>query len=906
MIRTTNDRQNGGDRGQDRPAESTTTVEASRRQRAEEQLQAMDSPPLTPEATAQLVHELQVHQIELELQNAELRRAQEALEMAHARYFDLYDLAPVGYLTLSKAGLIQEANLAAATLLQTRRDRLVGQPLSSFVQPADHDLYYQCHRQLWSTAALQSCELRLSPVNGEIRWIHLELSLRPANDRGSRCWTLIHDITERKQREVVQAFLAQASGTGTDPSFFHALARFLAANLGMFYVCIDRLEGQGLEARTLAVWCDDHFEDNVTYALQDTPCGEVVGQQVCCFPASVCQFFPRDQVLQDLRAESYLGTTLWSHTGQPIGLIALIGRAPLANRAHAEAVLQQVAIRTAGELERLMAEEALRESEHRFRLFMDHSPTIAWIKDTDGRHLYLNRTFEERFGMRQVDWQGKTDAELWPPESAATFHQNDLAVLAAGQAREVIEETREPDGRRTVWLSFKFPFQDAQGTAFIAGIGLDITAKQAADEELKRYRRHLEQLIDARTHELRLAKEAAETANVAKSAFLANMSHEIRTPLNAISGMTYLLKRGGVTAQQAKHLDTIETAGRHLLEIINAVLDLSKIEAGQFTLENIAVNLGSLTANVALILFEGAQAKGLKLIIDTPPLPYALRGDPTRLQQALLNYAVNAIKFTQAGTITLRTRLDAETPDSALVRFEVEDTGIGIAPDTLPKLFSIFEQADNSISRKYGGTGLGLAITKKLAQLMGGEAGVDSTPGVGSTFWFTARLTKDPLATNTVPALTDSAEAILMRDYPGRRILLAEDEPINREVTGTLLTDLGMIVEIAEDGAQAVELARRHDYDLILMDMQMPNLDGLAATQRIRQWPDRAQVPILALTANAFAEDKTRCFEAGMNDFITKPVEPETLFATLLTWLGARCPPEADDHTATGDAPLSL
>jgi CheY-like chemotaxis protein len=223
--------------------------------------------------------------------------------------------------------------------------------------------------------------------------------------------------------------------------------------------------------------------------------------------------------------------------------------------------------------------------------------------------------------------------------------------------------------------------------------------------------------------------------------------------------------------------------------------------------------------------------------------------------------------------------------DRVLIRFEVQDTGIGIAPAILPKLFSIFEQADNSISRKYGGTGLGLAITKKLAQLMGGEVGVDSTLGAGSTFWFTAQLKKDARATNAVPARTDAAEAILLRDYSGRRILLAEDEPINREVAKMLLDDLGMIVEMAEDGAQAVELVRRHDYDLILMDMQMPHLDGLEATRRIRQWPDRAQVPILALTANAFAEDKARCFAAGMNDFIVKPVDPEALFATLLTWL---------------------
>jgi CheY-like chemotaxis protein len=340
-----------------------------------------------------------------------------------------------------------------------------------------------------------------------------------------------------------------------------------------------------------------------------------------------------------------------------------------------------------------------------------------------------------------------------------------------------------------------------------------------------------------------------------------------------------------VPPEHASRLDKIEVAGRHLLDIINAVLDLSKIEAGKFLLDASEVHVGSITAAVASIIGERAQAKGLRLAVDTQSLPRPLVGDPTRLQQALLNYATNAIKFTDTGTITLRARASEEAPDSVLVRFEVQDTGIGIAPEILPNLFSAFVQADNSITRHYGGTGLGLAITKKLAQLMGGEAGVDSTPGVGSTFWFTARLRKGGSVSDPAPpSPAGSAETILARDYRGRRILLAEDEPINREVTFELLNDLGMVIEIAEDGEQAVALASRNAYDLILMDMQMPKLDGVEATRQIRQFAHRSQVPILALTANAFAEDRTRCFDAGMDDFIAKPVDPEMLFVTLLKW----------------------
>ncbi len=388
-----------------------------------------------------------------------------------------------------------------------------------------------------------------------------------------------------------------------------------------------------------------------------------------------------------------------------------------------------------------------------------------------------------------------------------------------------------------------------------------------------------------------MAKDAAEAANVAKSAFLANMSHEIRTPLNAIVGMAHVLRRSPLNAQQLERLDKIENAGKHLVEIIEAVLDLSKIEAGKLALEEADFDPAELVRDVAGMLQERAAAKALRLIVMLDGLPKRLRGDPTRLKQAMVNYVANALKFTGRGQVVMRAVVEEAAEADVLLRFEVEDTGIGIDPAAIPRLFAAFEQADNSMTRKYGGTGLGLAITRKLAEMMGGAVGVDSRLGEGSRFWFTARLRPSVAVDDAVAPWPDAdadADTDLRRlraEHAGRRVLLVEDEPVNREIAECLLAETGLLVDSAEDGEAAVTLATSRGYDLVLMDMQMPRLDGLEATRRIRQWRRGEPLPIVAMTANAFEADRKACLEAGMDDFLSKPVDPRRLYATLLRWL---------------------
>lgn len=644
---------------------------------------------------------------------------------------------------------------------------------------------------------------------------------------------------------------------------------------------------------------------------------------------------------------------------------------------------------------------------------IDAIPVPLFYKGADGRYVGVNRAYEQAFGVERETLVGKTvmDLEFLPQASRVLFERDNALVLAGGQSVHREVDLPYADGEMHHTLFWLHGFRRADGSpGGTIGTFVDITDRQRAEQELRR------------------AKELAEESTALKSNFLANMSHEIRTPMNAIIGMSHLALKSGLSPRQHDYVSKIQQAGQHLLGVINDILDFSKIEAGKLVVERQPFLLDRMLESVSDVVGYKAGAKGLELVCDVAAdVPPNLVGDALRLGQILINFANNAIKFTESGEISIAVRLLAQAGQQVRLRFEVRDTGIGLTEEQMGRLFQSFQQADTSTTRRYGGTGLGLAICKSLAELMGGEVGVESVFGQGSTFWVAVPLERGAAARVLLPppdlrgsrvlvvddnhtaatvlsdmlhamgfeveqahsglealdrlresmaqhkpfglllldwhmpgmdgvelaghirslgmakvpqmlmvtaygredvmraARAQGIETVLIKpvnasvlfdtlmqplehstaagrraaapapaadelplEIRGAQVLLVEDNELNQMVAMELLLDAGFAVDVAENGQIAIDRIERKHYDAVLMDMQMPVMDGETATRALRSNPRHAQLPIIAMTANAMEADRQRCFAAGMNDHVAKPIEPAALWAALGRWIRPR------------------
>jgi len=750
-------------------------------------------------------------------------------------------------------------------------DRMLGLPAGtigdsfekyfSYVHPDDLPVVQKMLSEgILTRGTDKTAEYRMLKADGTTFWV---LSKGSAYGRFSVYGTT-SDITERMRAEKeVQAlktqmeFILGATKTCLD---------IIDAKFNIHYIDPERKKVYGDYAGRK---CYQYFMD------RNTPC-------------------PDCGVMKALQTKSIIVTeeVLLKENSRPIQVTTI----PFQNDA-GEWLVAEVNVDIA---ERKQAEESLRAAFQIIEGIIDAIPVRVFWKDRDLVYLGCNAIFAHDAGYADSkDIIGKDDYQMGWRDLAELYRSDDRQVIESGCSKLLIEEPQTtPEGNSIVLLTSKMPLRSSEGEIIgVLGTYMDITERKRTEQELQQTNQDLEIAIERSN---KLAKQARK-ANDAKSEFLANMSHEIRTPLNGIIGMTGLLLDLDLNAEQHEYAQIVHSSGEMLLSLVNDILDFSKIEARKLELEKLDFDLRSMLKDTTDILAIGAHEKRLELVcLVEPKVPSLLSGDPGRLRQILVNLGTNAVKFTKKGEIVILVCLESEDKRNVTLRFAVSDTGIGIPANRQDILFSPFTQVDGSTTRKYGGTGLGLAISRQLAELMGGKIGLESKEGIGSTFWFTAMFEKQPTWSGSAdekfakiegegpmersvakPAISENGKLKI-------RILVVEDNPVNQKVAQAMLRKMGFLADVVADGQEAINALQMIPYDLVLMDCQMPEMDGFEATRSIRQEGSKVlnpHIPIIAMTAATMQRDRKKCILAGMNDFIAKPVQQRELAEILARWL---------------------
>jgi PAS domain S-box-containing protein len=823
---------------------------------------AEDPEDLSPEAARLALHELRVHQIELEMQNEELRRAQEELEGSRARYFDLYDLAPVGYLSLSEQGFILEANLTAAKLLGVARGALVKRSLSRFVLREDQDIYYLHRKALLESGAPQAWEMRVLKKDAAPFWVRMVATKAQGADGTSVCRTVVSDITQSKQAEEALLKAGALQKAIFNSAAFSSIATDAKGVIQIFNVGAERMLGYAAAEVMDKITPADISDPQEVMARAKALSVELETPIAPGFEALV---FKASRGIEDIYELTYIRkdgsrfpavvsvTALRDAQNAIIGYL-LIGTDDTARK--------QI------ESNRKQLDERLRDQQFYTRSLFESNIDALMTTDPSGIITDVNKQMESLTGCTRDELIGAPfKNHFTDPERAEAGIK---LVLSKRKVTDYELTARSRNGKDTVVSYNATTFYDRDRRLQ----GVFAAARDTTEH--KRLDRVLQKNV-----ELTSAKAAAEKANRAKSDFLSSMSHEIRTPMNGVMGMCELLLGSELSPEQRMQAELIEESARSLLTVINDILDLTKVESGQFDIQPVTFNVRHSLNHIVNLLAPQAEQKSIALSLNYPPeVPTWFEGDPTRFRQVVVNLASNALRYTDAGFVRIDVHWDQA---SSYLTVDVTDSGIGIDLEKIPEIFQKYRQLDEAGRRRAGGSGLGLAISKGIAERSGGRIEASSKVGQGSTFSFVIPLrVMDPPA--DAPAVP--AAGATPRSLAGVAVLLVEDNVINQKVAMALLGRIGCSVDLAADGGRAVELASTREYDAILMDCRMPVMDGFEATKRIRsmEGPHR-RTPIIALTASTMDDERLRCIAAGMDAILKKPVMSDTLANALRKWI---------------------